>query len=489
MDSFDNAAPADDTDADPVAWIRKVKGQIETKTRGLAPFDPYPFQEQIMRAVASGKAYVIPKSRQLGVSTAVVAAFAWGILHRHSTTGIPMHCHIVANTETVAVERLLKIAKTVLSTANLPDWQRANLKGIDPETNNQEIRYYTSGAQNYIRAHSSSPNVARSFDGNAALLEEMAAMAYADDIWKAIATMLDDVPNAPIFIVSTFGGDGDLFCDLVDNAKDFGLTSMPLNWKAHPHRDAAWKKRSLKKFFGRESEWEEEHELKRLRSGQRVVDIGLVEKWAASAKYLGPEPIIGHKYAKGVDIAGGGRDNTVHIVVDLNANPPQVIYSACYEQQDSAATIWAIEELDRRYPGPLFIDGTMDTAIANLVVAKNKTAVRFTGGSEINEKVNKVQRMKWQNVPREVILSWTSADLEQGRIIVHPEHFPDLFIGLKTAQSGAGTKRKGKKVDDLDALLLSDLGLTRGPERNTMPAKATGIPSDSRLHDLRNMKW
>ena len=443
-----------------------------------------------MRAVASGKAYVIPKSRQLGVSTAVVAAFAWGILHRHSTTGVPMHCHIVANTETVAVERLLKIAKTILSTADLPDWQRANLKGIDPETNNQEIRYYTSAAQNYIRAHSSSPNVARSFDGNAALLEEMAAMSYADDIWKAIVTMLDDVPNAPIFIVSTFGGDGDLFCDLVDNAKQFGLISMPLNWKAHPHRDAKWKKESLKKFFGREADWEEEHELKRLRTGQRVVDVGLVEKHAAEAKYLGPEVILGHKYAKGVDIAGGGRDNTVHIVVDLSASPaPQVVYRACYPQQDAEATIWAIEELDRRYQGPLFIDGTMDAAIASLAKAKNKTAVRFTGGSEINEKIDKVQRLKWQNVPREVILSWTAADLEQGRLIVHPKEFPDLFIALKTAQSGTGTKRKGKNVDDLDALLLSDLGLTRGPDRNTMPVKATTIEPDSRLRDMLNTKW
>ena len=487
LDSFDSTAPADEIETDPVAWIRKTGGKIETKTKGLVPFDPFPFQEQIMRAVAAGEAYVIPKSRQLGVSTAIVAADAHGLLYRHSATGVPQHCHFVANTETVAVQRLLKIAKTILTTADLPDWQRENLSGIDPKTNNEEIRYYTSTAQNYIRAHSSSPNVARSFDANAALIEEVAAMAYADEIWKSLASILADVPNTPIFIVSTYAGDGDLFCDLVDNAKQFGLTSMPLNWKAHPGRDAAWKKRSLKLFAGRESEWEEEHELKRMKSGQRAIDVSLVEKWAKSVKHLGPDPIIGHKYAKGVDIAGGGRDDTVHLVVDITAKPAQVIWEGVYPQQDIDAKVRMIEDLDVRFPGPLFIDGTMDAAIVELVQAENKTAVRFTGGSKINP--DRVGNVKWSNAPREVMLSYTSADLEQGQLIVHPEIFPNLFVALKTAQSGQGKKRTGKNVDHLDALMLADLALTRGKKRNTMPVKATTIEPDSRLTDMLNTKW
>jgi hypothetical protein len=481
-----------EVEPDPVAWVRQVGGKIETKTRGLVPFDPYPFQEQIMRAVVAGKAYVIPKSRQLGVSTAIMVAFAHQILHRHELTGVPHHCHIVANTETVAVQRLLKITKTILATAELPKWQRDNITGIDPKTNNEEIRYYTEGAQNYIRAHSSSPNVARSFDANAALIEEVAAMPYADEIWKSLASILADQVNLPLFIVSTYAGDGDLFCELVDNAKDFGLKSMPLDWRAHPHRDAAWKRRSIRLFAGREEEWEEEHELKRIRSGQRVVDIGLVEKWAKETKYLGPDPIVGHKYSKGVDIAGSGRDKTVHIVIDLTANPAQVVYWASYNQQDTKAAIWAIEELDRRFPGPLFIDGTMDPAIASLTTANNKTAVRFTGGSEVNEKIDRTQGLKWMNVPRQVILSWCAADLERGRLVVHPEKFPELFLGLKTAQSGTGKKRKGKNVDDLDAALLADLALTHRRVRPTITdeaAQAMRVPSDKHLKDLMEQRW
>ena len=166
----------------------------------------------------------------------------------------------------------------------------------------------------------------------------------------------------------------------------------------------AWLKRSLKNFAGRKELWDQEHALKRIKAGQRAIDVSLVEKWAAMVSYLGPQPLAGHSYAKGVDLAGPGRDETVHFAVDLKAGPPQLVYARTYPQQDTPTKIRSIENLDEVYPGPLFIDGTMDNAIAALVTARNKTAVRFTAGSRITEDVDKKERLKWLNVPREVIL-------------------------------------------------------------------------------------
>lgn len=477
-------------EADPVVWVEEASPKIETKTEGLVPFEPWGFQKEIMRAVAAGDAYVIEKSRQLGVSTAVMVAFAHQLLYRFPRTGIPLHCHVIANKEVIAIERLLKIAKIVLSTADLPDYQQNKLSGVKPETHNAEIRYYTADAHNYIRAHPSSKDAARSFDGNAALLEEVAAMPYAEDVWTSIAPILDDVEHCPIFLVSTYDGDDDLFCDFVDSHEDFGLKQLSLDWRAHPDRDEEWKKRSLKKFAGREDLWRQEHELQRIKTGDLAFDVALVQKWARRYEYVGKRPQVGHRYAKGVDLAGGGRDSTAHVVVDLDANPAQVVYLATYPQQSTPKKIAAIEDLDRQYPGMLYIDATMDNAIASLVEARKKTAIRFTGGSStITRKFDKVDRLQWMNVPRDILVGWLSADLESGRLVVHPEKFPDLFVGLKTARSGLKMKRRGKHVDELDALLLADIAMSGRRDEGKRRVSPRGLQAGKDLSDLRGRQW
>ena len=68
---------------------------------------------------------------------------------------------------------LLKIARTALSTAQISEEQRAALVSIDPKGFGTSVQYNTSRAQNSIRAHSSNPDVGRSFDGNCVFLDEV----------------------------------------------------------------------------------------------------------------------------------------------------------------------------------------------------------------------------------------------------------------------------------------------------------------------------
>jgi len=486
----------DDVILDPVAWCAVAKPCIESKVQGLIPFEPYDFQKQIMRAVAAGKAYIIDKSSQIGVSTAVVIGYAHQLLYRAKATGIPLHCHFIANSEEVAVERLLKIAKVALSTAELSASQQKTIDGINPKTKNNEIRYYTPLAHNYIRAHPSRETAGRSFDGNAALMEEVAYMPYAEGVWRSMARTLDDMANAPIFLVSTYNGDGDFFCECVDNHKELGLTHLPIDWRAHPDRwgddnGKTWKERSQKKFLGRIAEWEEEHELKRIKSGEQAIDVRIVEDFATDIEFLGHSPIASHRYSKGVDIAGAGRDNTVHTVIDLHVRPPQVVFQRSYARQSTTDKVAAIEALDKRWPGSLFIDGTKDSAIPALVDARQKTAVNFTAGHRATERVDRVEGLQWRNVPRGEMLSWLIANLESGALIAHLEEFPELREALRTARTGVGEKKQGRNVDFLDSLMLANLALTKRVRRGYDRGEKLvgGVPSSDKLKKLLGTRW
>ena len=486
----------DDVAVDPVAWCEVAKPYIESKVHGLIPFEPYDFQKEIMRAVAAGQAYVIDKSSQIGASTAVVIGFAHQLLYRAKVTGVPQHCHFIANSEEVAVERLLKIAKVALSTAELSLNQQKNLDGINPKIKNNEIRYYTTLAHNYIRAHPSRETAGRSFDGNAALMEEVAYMPYAEGVWRSMARTLADLEDAPIFLVSTYNGDGDFFCECVDNNEELGLTHLPIDWRAHPDRlgddnGEAWKKRSQKKFAGRIAEWEEEHELKRIKSGEQAIDIRIVEEFAAEVEFLGHKPVATHRYSKGIDTAGAGRDKTVHTVIDLHMRPPQIVFQRSYPRQETTEKIAVIEALDKRWPGSLFIDGTNDSAVPALVQARKKTAINFTAGHRATERVDRVEGLQWRNVPRGEMLSWLIANLESGLLIVHLEEFPELREALRTARTGVGEKKRGKNVDFLDSLMLANLALTKRIRKGYDDGKKLlgGIPASDKLKKLLGTRW
>lgn len=486
----------DEVVTDPVAWCAVAEPCIESKKVGLIPFVPWGFQKEIMRAVAAGEAYIISKSSQIGVTTAVVIAYAHQLLYRAKATGIPLHCHFIANLEEVAVERLLKIAKVALSTAELPLEQLRNLDGINPKIKNNEIRYYTALAHNYIRAHPSREAAGRSFDGNAALMEEVAYMPYAEGVWRTMARTLDDLEKAPIFLVSTYNGDGDFFCECVDNHEALGLIHMPIDWRAHPERwaddnGAAWKKRSQRKFSGRIAQWEEEHELKRIKSGEQAIDIRIVEEYATEVEYLGNKPIVGHRYSKGVDTSGAGQALTVFTVIDLHTRPPQMVFQRGYPRQSTPEKVAAIETLDRRWPGSLFIDGTRDSAIPALVIAPKKTAVNFTAGHRTTERVDRIEGLQWRNVPRGEMLSWFIANLESGTLIIHLDVFPELREALRTARLGAGEKLLGKNVDFLDSGMLSNLALTKRVRKgyDNVEQLTGGIPASSKLKTLLGTKW
>jgi len=480
---------------DPVAWCLEKHPHIESKDLALVPFVPWPFQEAIMRYVWEGRPCIIEKARQLGVSTAICVAFAHLLLYRHASTGVPCHGHIFANTEDVALDRLLGTCKLALFTADLTEEERNRLEGAHPNFKNNEIRYNSPYARNYLRAHTSNESAGRSFDGNAILLEEFAKLNAAKQIWTNIQPMVQDLEKAPVFVVSTPYGADNFFTELCDNAEDVGLTYLPFDWRSRPGRDEAWKARSQAALGITEGEWDQEFDLHRLTDGSKAINMEGLRAKAAITANPGDQPLVGHRYAKGIDLAGSGGDECVCTVVDVTGDPAVTVFQKALPPQSAPERIASLKAFDRLWPGPCFVDGTNDTSVPGMMQSRTVVAVRIGSGSFASERVDKGDHLKWRCIPRSSMRSWLVSHLETGRLVVHEDRFKELWRSLDTAviaigKEGGKAKRRGRFVDRFDSLMLANLGIPRHRrEGNLAGRKMTGVASSSGLSSIRGRKW
>lgn len=472
---------------DPVAWVENCGVCIESKQRGLIPFRPYPYQVDLMRRVTAGESAVIDKSRQTGVTTCLAVTFAHELLYRHLVRGQPLHAHFIANKEETAVESVLKKARTALFTARLSEEQRRHLSGADPSAKSTLVTYDTPDAQNYIRAHASSPDVGRSFDGNAVLMEEFAYMPFAEAIYGGIKAMLDST-GTQMWMVSTYNGDGDFFCEVIDSSRDRGLAHIPIDWRAHPDRDEAWKLDSLKGFAGREWMWYQEHELQRYSSGQQAVNMSLLKKLADQHPWIGGEPLPLHRYSKGIDQAGKGEDLTVHAAIDITIRPAQLVYAQERPRVSTPERVAEADALAERWPGPLWMDGTNEAAVVAMVTAPQKTAVHFSAGQQGSERYDRSDRLRWRIVPREQLETALAANLETGALLVHLDVFPEVRAALRSWRRGEYKRNRGRNIDYLDAMLLANLSLTNraGSAQNRI---ALELPNTGKAVGLNRRQW
>lgn len=495
----------DEVETDPIKWIEKWKPHIESKEEGLVPYKPWPTQRELIRKVCLGESFVSDKARQVGWTTAVGVAFAHLFCF-----GKPFHGHIIANKEAVAVKRNLAITRRALRTAKIPAGMLANM--YLGTVNSTEITHKTGRSENYLMAHAASPDAGHSFDGTHVLIDEMSRMPYAGEILTGMQAMLDE-GAACLIVLSTYNGDGDAFCDVVDNAEGMGLAHIPADWRVHPKRNDAWRDKKLAqmKAAGNEDGFYEQYELVRTTIGEQAIDWQAAERYAKKHEYMGPDPIKGHRYSIGIDQSMGQVDRTVAVIVDVSQRPAQVIAVHVFRPNASAQAtrteqkIAFIERIWRDY-SPAYnpeqksggnvvrLDSTNDPSVAAQcleIPAKYRKCIRFTHGSSINKKYEPGDRLEWYMVPRGELLSRLDTNIGQGRLIVHVLKFPDLFTALKTARKSDANKRLGKHVDHIDALGMANLALTKAPPSGDNDNKpSVGIvKSSSIVSNLLEERW
>lgn len=487
---------------DVVVWCEKKQPQIESKKRGRIPFVPWDFQKWIMRDVTKGGIHVYEKSRQVAVSTPIAVAFGHALLYQHIVHNKPFHGHVFANKEDKAL-MLAKKSRLAVWTS-FTDEERDELiakgkkrgavllEGCDPLTNVKKTYYRTATADNHILIHTTTNVDIRGDDVNAFLIDEGAFLPDLEEVWGSAVAATE--PGDYGAVVSTPAEETGFFAQMCDTAEEHGWDYMPIDWRANEERlfnragefddGEEWRSYQIKNFGV--SLFEVEHELKRIGSGSRILNINTVRNFASKSTCLGDKPLVGHSYAKGVDIGGtGDLDDVSFVVIDLTARPAQVVYERSLKEEPleprpgeepQEVIKRSIEEFDAQWLGPVFIDCTNNRAFVALLKIRDKRPICLAMGKGDRCEWDKGSGMKLRNKSRSETQREFTIVLETGALLVFEKATPRLWEAMETAKRGnviksghnegkllsAGKqKRLGKYPDFWDAAMLSRLGMGR----------------------------
>lgn len=485
--------------SDPVLWCKERHVKIDNKAYGLVPFVPYEWQEDVMRRFWEGGTYFVEKSRQEGFSTCILVAAAHALLYSQEVLGTPLTMPIVGDKEGTALN-LLKIVKTVLHYAELTDEERARLSKFTPESGTKRVSYITEQGTSWIEAYTSTGSAARSYAFNAALLEEFAWSDKAPAIWASVRPVVRDVPRPRVWVVSTPNGPS-FHADLCDDADDYGAIYLPMDWRIRPERDQAWRDARTQELG--EDLAAQECDLKRLGSGDALVNITSVAAHAQAKPWLGGRPLAGHLYCKALDTSGPGQDKDVFTVVDITpGQASQVVLSLELPHVGNEIKLKRILQLHAEWPGNLYIDGTNDATFPERVSnrARHVVAIRFRGAQEEVQRVDHAARLHWRSIERQQMSSSFKDALEFGDLLLHKEHFPKLWEAVTSAhfarvrekddriEHSQRAKRRGKYPDYWDSAMMAALDVRPQVRRKNRAAPTPrGVRADGPGEKLREM--
>ena len=210
---------------DPVYFMQKYV-KIQHPTRGLIPFETYPFQETCVADFENNRFNVILKSRQLGLSTLSASYALWmGIFQRDK------NILVIATKLNVAMNFIRKV-KTMLR--SLPKWL------VLPEViaDNKQTIEFSHGS--VIKAIPTSDDAGRSEALSLLIVDEAAFVKNFDTLWMGLYPTLSTGGRA--IVLSTPNGVGGqyykLYTDATQGENEFNPINLP--WHVHPERGDEW---------------------------------------------------------------------------------------------------------------------------------------------------------------------------------------------------------------------------------------------------------
>lgn len=218
---------------------------IEDTSGAVMPFNLWPFQRDVLRALQDGNLVIVLKARRLGLSWVVLAYALWLAV---MSQGIRIL--ILCKTEGDASESLDRIRRMLERIQNDPASAHILADLQRPAKERDAVTKLDVGGST-IRALVGTPAAARSETAGLVLCDEFAFQRRASDIWRAILPTIDG--GGQIAVVSTgngastSGGDGAEFASQWERARTglSGFTPFFFPWMAHPERDGAWKAAAL----------------------------------------------------------------------------------------------------------------------------------------------------------------------------------------------------------------------------------------------------
>jgi len=224
---------------DPLYFMRTFM-KIQHPLKGALPFDPFPFQLQIIKAFHENRFTIALTARQMGKTTVAAGFLLWKAMFTADTTIL-----VTANKLNQALEIMDRIR---FAYQNLPDHIRAGVTKY-----NEGTMSFDNGSK--IVARATSTDAGRGLSITLLYLDEFAFVPpnKAKDFWTSIQPVLST--GGSCIITSTPKSDEDQFAQIwkgaIDNVDEYGnfrpghlgrnnFFAVKVPWSEHPERDEAW---------------------------------------------------------------------------------------------------------------------------------------------------------------------------------------------------------------------------------------------------------
>jgi len=303
---------------DPV-YFAKNYIQIVSLDSGLVPFEPYDFQEKLIKRFHEHRFNICMMPRQTGKSTTSVAYLLHYVVFNDS-----VNVGILANKAATARELLGRLQ---LAYENLPKWMQQGVLAW-----NRGSLELENGSK--ILAASTSASAVRGMSFNILFLDEFAFVPnhIADSFFASVYPTITSGKSTKVIMVSTPHGMNHFYRmwhDAERKQNEYVPTSV--HWSEVPGRDEKWREQTIANTS--EQQFKVEFECEFLGS----VDTLISPSKLGSMPYDDPikqnrglaiyeERIENHNYIVTVDVSRGiGGDYSAFCVVDTTTIPYKLV--------------------------------------------------------------------------------------------------------------------------------------------------------------------
>lgn len=223
----------------PLAWSLEYRPTILLPGKGFIPYEPWPFQQDFLNC--RDRFRIINKPRQCGISTTAAVEAAWEF------DNVPGAQIVIISKDKDAAVNFHKYIYNILYSVrkNNPNAPRL-VKENERETTNDR------GAR--IMSLAASKETGRSFSATHLFFDEMAAAAYAEDIWQAASPTLSQT-RGKATIISTPKGRANLFYKIFEQTDHMGFTTFSYAWWDVPSYNPYYTEYSLAETSNERKKW------------------------------------------------------------------------------------------------------------------------------------------------------------------------------------------------------------------------------------------
>jgi len=304
--------------ADPV-YFAKQHVKIVSLDEGLVPFQPYDFQEKLIKNFHDNRFNICKMPRQTGKSTTSVSY----LLH-YAVFNDNVNIGILANKAATARDLLGRLQTAY---ENLPKWMQQGI--ISWNKGSLELE---NGSR--ILAASTSASAVRGMSFNILFLDEFAFVPnhIADSFFASVYPTITSGKSTKVIMVSTPHGMNHFYRywhDAERGKNEYVPTEV--HWSEVPGRDDKWREQTIANTS--EQQFKIEFECEFLGS----VDTLIAPSKLRTLVYENPiarsagldiyeDPIKGHDYLMTVDVARGvNADYSAFILVDITEFPHRIV--------------------------------------------------------------------------------------------------------------------------------------------------------------------